>query len=66
MTGSTVSFAFVAGTVATVNPCGDQRAAVERMRRQKLTNLVVTRSDGVLIGLTRRDDAEQALASMEA
>jgi Mg/Co/Ni transporter MgtE len=46
---------------STVRPSLDLAAAVERMRRQKLTNLPVTRSDGVLLGLVRRDDAERAL-----
>jgi hypothetical protein len=33
---------------------------VERMRRQNLSNVVVTRLDGVLLGLLRREDAERA------
>jgi hypothetical protein len=31
------------------------------MREQNLTMLPITRSDGVLLGVLRRDDAEQAL-----
>ena len=48
---------------STVHPSLDLTAAVERMRKQNLTNLPVTRSDGVLLGLIRRDDAERALRS---
>ncbi len=49
---------------STVRPSLDLSAAVERMRKQNLTNLPVTRSDGVLLGLIRRDDAERALERM--
>ena len=48
----------------TVRPSLDLPAAVERMRSQKLTNLPVTRSDGVLLGLIRRDDAGRALDAL--
>jgi CBS domain-containing protein len=34
------------------------------MRRQNLTNLPVTTSDGRLVGLLTRRDAEQALAAV--
>jgi CBS domain-containing protein len=34
------------------------RDAVERMQRQKLANLPVTTSDGRLVGLLTRQDAE--------
>jgi Mg/Co/Ni transporter MgtE len=47
---------------STVRPSLELEKAVERMRRQNLTSLPVTRSDGVLIGIIRRDDAERALA----
>ena len=47
---------------STVRPSLELEKAVERMRRQNLTTLPVTRSDGVLVGLLRRDDAERALA----
>ena len=50
---------------STVRPSMELDQAVERMRQQKLTSLPVTRSDGVLVGVVRREDAEQALASME-
>lgn len=56
----TVEQAMAAGP-STVRPSLDLTAAVERMRKQNLTNLPVTRSDGVLLGLIRRDDAERAL-----
>lgn len=47
----------------TVRPSLGLDKAVERMQRQNLASLPVTRSDGVLIGVLRREDAEQALAS---
>ena len=60
--GATVEDAMTAGP-STVRPSLDLTAAVERMRNQNLTNLPVTRSDGVLLGLIRRDDAERALTT---
>jgi CBS domain-containing protein len=48
---------------STVRPSLELDQAVERMRAQNLTGLPVTRSDGVLLGLLRRDDAERALAT---
>jgi predicted transcriptional regulator len=42
----------------------DALLLLERMRAQNLTTLPVTRSDGVLIGVLRREDAEQALESL--
>jgi Mg/Co/Ni transporter MgtE len=56
----TVEEAMTAGP-STVRPSLDLTAAVERMQRQMLTNLPVTRSNGALLGLIRRDDAERAL-----
>jgi Mg/Co/Ni transporter MgtE len=47
---------------STVRPSYELDAAVERMRKQNLTSLPVTRSDGVLIGILQRDDAERAVA----
>jgi Mg/Co/Ni transporter MgtE len=44
----------------TVRPSLELDKAVERMRKQNLTTLAVTRSDGVLIGVLRRVDAERA------
>ena len=49
---------------STVRPALELEKAVERMRNQNLTSLPVTRSDGVLLGVLRREDAEQALATM--
>jgi Mg/Co/Ni transporter MgtE len=60
--GATVEEAMTAAP-STVRPSLDVTAAVERMRAQNLTSLPVTRSDGVLLGLLRRDDAERALES---
>jgi len=47
---------------STVRPSLELDKAVERMHRQNLTSLPVTRSDGVLVGIIRRDDAERAFA----
>lgn len=47
----------------TIRPSLELETAVERMRAQNLTTLPVTRSDGVLIGVLRREDAEHALES---
>jgi Mg/Co/Ni transporter MgtE len=58
---TTVEAAMTAGP-STVRPSFDLNEAVERMRAQELTGLPVTRSDGVLLGLLRRDGAERALA----
>jgi Mg/Co/Ni transporter MgtE len=46
---------------STVRPSMELDRAVERMRAQRLTNVPVTRSDGVLVGVIRRDDAERVL-----
>jgi CBS domain-containing protein len=51
---------------STIRPSFELDAAVERMRAQNLTTLTVTRSDGVLIGVLRREDAEHALESLAA
>ena len=48
---------------STIRPSARLRDVVERMQRQKLTNLPVTTSDGLLIGLLLRDDAERALGA---
>jgi Mg/Co/Ni transporter MgtE len=47
---------------STVRPSLELDKAIDRMRRQNLTSLPVTRSDGVLVGIIRRDDAERVLA----
>src|SRR5919197_4050448 len=41
---------------STVRPSFELDKAVERMRHQNLTSLPVTRSDGVLLRVVRRDD----------
>jgi predicted transcriptional regulator len=46
---------------STVRPSFELDRAVERMQAQELTSLLVTRLDGVLVGLIRREDAERAL-----
>jgi Mg/Co/Ni transporter MgtE len=48
---------------STVRPSLELDTAVKRMRAQNLTTLPVTRSDGVLIGVFKREDAEHALES---
>jgi len=50
----------------TVRPSYGLDAAVERMRVQDLTSLPVTHSDGVLVGVILRDDAERALSDASA
>ena len=47
---------------STVWPSARLDAMVERMQRQNLTNLPVTTSDGRLVGLLIRREAEQARA----
>ena len=51
---------------STVRPSYELEAAVERMHKRNLTTLPVTRSDGVLVGVLRRDDAERALRTSTA
>ena len=51
---------------STVRPGLDLQAAVERLRAQNLTNLPVTTSDGRLLGLLTRDQAEEALRDLSA
>jgi Mg/Co/Ni transporter MgtE len=46
---------------STVRPSLELDRAVQRMHAQRLSSLPVTRSDGVLVGLVRREDAERAL-----
>jgi Mg/Co/Ni transporter MgtE len=45
-----------------VRPSLELDKTIDRMRRQHLTSLPVTRSDGVLVGIIRRADAERVLA----
>ena len=49
---------------STVRPSLELEGAVERIRRQNLTTLPVTTSEGRLIGLLERDTAERALAEL--
>jgi len=49
---------------STIRPSARLREIVERMRRQNLTNLPVTTSEGRLVGLLTRSSVEQALASV--
>jgi predicted transcriptional regulator len=47
---------------STVRPSVTLQSIVERMRSKNMTSALVTRSDGTLVGLLRREDAEVALA----
>jgi CBS domain-containing protein len=49
---------------STVRPSARLEAMVKRMHEQNLTNLPVTTSDGRLVGLLVRDDAERALSGL--
>jgi len=49
---------------STVRPSARLEAMVKRMRERDLTNLPVTTSDGRLVGLLLREDAERALAKL--
>jgi Mg/Co/Ni transporter MgtE len=49
----------------TVRPSLELDRAVERMRTQNLTSLPVTTSQGRLLGLLKRDTAEQALRELK-
>jgi Mg/Co/Ni transporter MgtE len=46
----------------TVRPSFGLDEAVQRMQAENLTSLPVTHSDGVLVGLLRREDAERSLS----
>jgi CBS domain-containing protein len=46
---------------STIRPSARLEAMVERMQRQKLTNLPVTTPDGRFVGLFTLRDAEEAL-----
>ena len=46
---------------STVRPSITLAAIVERLQTQRLTSALVTRSDGTLVGVLRRADAEAAL-----
>jgi CBS domain-containing protein len=49
---------------STVRPSARLEAMVKRMREQGLANLPVTTSDGRLVGLLVREDAEGALSRL--
>jgi CBS domain-containing protein len=49
----------------TVRPSEPLPALIERMRQRKVGSIVVTNSDGVLIGVLRREDGERWLAERE-
>jgi CBS domain-containing protein len=51
---------------STIRPSARLSDMVERMRKQKLTNLPVTTSDGRFVGLLTRRDAEEALRRLES
>jgi CBS domain-containing protein len=51
---------------STIRPSARLDAVIERMRRQSLTNLPVTTSEGRLVGLLVRADAERAAALLAA
>lgn len=50
---------------STVRPSARLEAMVKRMRGQDLSNLPVTTSDGRLVGLLMREDAERAMSGLE-
>jgi len=43
---------------STIRPSARREEVAERMRDQELTRIVVTRSDGVLVGVLRREDLD--------
>ena len=47
---------------STIRPSARLNDVVARMRKQNLSNLPVTTSDGRLVGLLAREDAERAIA----
>jgi osmoprotectant transport system ATP-binding protein len=50
---------------STIRPSARLRDVVDRMQRQQLNYLPVTTSDGRLVGLLLREDAERALAAVK-
>jgi CBS domain-containing protein len=46
---------------STIRPSARLDAIANRMRDENLTRLLVTRSDGVLVGVLRREDVESTL-----
>jgi Mg/Co/Ni transporter MgtE len=51
---------------STIRPSARLQDIVERMQRQKLSTMPVTTSDGRLVGLLLREDAERALAQVSS
>jgi CBS domain-containing protein len=43
---------------STIRPSARRKAIAQRMRDQELTRIVVTRPDGVLVGVLRREDLD--------
>ena len=43
---------------STIRPSARREAVAKRMRDQELTRIVVTHSDGVLVGVLRREDLD--------
>lgn len=50
---------------STIRPSARLDAMVERMRRQRLSNLPVRTSDGWLVGLLTLRDAEEAVRRLD-
>ncbi|MGH3090781.1 MAG: CBS domain-containing protein [Gaiellaceae bacterium] len=50
---------------STIRPSARLSATVKRMREQDLANLPVTTSDGRLVGILEREDAERALSGLD-
>jgi predicted transcriptional regulator len=50
----------------TVRPSFGLEEAVQRMQAQNLESLPVTYSDGVLVGLQRREDAQRAPGALDS
>jgi CBS domain-containing protein len=50
----------------TIRPNTDLERIVQRLQERGLTSVVVTRSDGRLVGVLRREDAERRLAERGA
>ncbi len=58
----TVEQAMSAGP-GTIRPNVELATITQRLRDKNVTSALVTRSDGTLVGLLRRTDAEQALGN---
>lgn len=51
---------------STIRPSARLEAIARRMHDQNLTCIVVTHSDGVLVGVLRRKDLELAIGSVRS